>query len=128
MKTLSIIAALLFAVTTIEANNPDTPVSISTDPGTEVAAYNLNPLCYAAAKGDINKVKELIELGADVNATSRGLSPLMYAARYNHCKVIKVLLKAGAEEEMEHATLKKTAYDFAELSNAEQAMAILEKS
>ncbi|MBL7471684.1 ankyrin repeat domain-containing protein [Robertkochia sediminum] len=127
MKTLSIIAAFLLTVTAVQANNDNSIDPDKTNPYTEVASYNLTPLCYAAAKGDVAKVKELIELGADVDATSRGYTPLMYAARYNHCKVVKALLNAGAEEDVKHSVLKKTAYDFAAISNADEAMTILDQ-
>lgn len=128
MKTLTVIAALLFAVTTTQANHVETPATEIPSAITETASYNLSPFCFAVAKGDINMVKKLIELGADVNGRSRLLTPLMYAARYNRTEIINLLLENGADAELKDPRLKFTAYKYAEISNAKEAMKILDKA
>ncbi|KAM7278485.1 hypothetical protein ACFE04_005619 [Oxalis oulophora] len=52
----------------------------------------------AAKSGNTEKVKSLIESGADVSHfdPEQGLTPLMLAAMQGHTDVIKVLLEAGA--------------------------------
>lgn len=52
-------------------------------------------LCNAAAEGHIAKVKELIAVGADVNATDRqGQTALMHAAHQHRREVCKLLIDA----------------------------------
>ncbi|KAJ7958235.1 Ankyrin repeat family protein / methyltransferase-related [Quillaja saponaria] len=54
-------------------------------------------LCDAARNGDTNKVRALIDSGADVTYfDSDGLNPLMHAAKKGHADVVKTLLSAGA--------------------------------
>lgn len=125
MKTLSIFAAFLLAVTTTQANNVDPVKSEIPTAITETASYNLSPFCFAIAKGDFETVKKLIDLGADVNAKSRGLTPLMYAAKFNRTDIINLLLESGADKRVKDSRLKFTAYKFAEISNAKDAMKIL---
>ncbi|WP_224489644.1 ankyrin repeat domain-containing protein [Robertkochia flava] len=129
MKTLTVLAALLFAVTT-QANYEE-PVSLHTgisDPVTETASYNLSPFCFAIAKGDYDTVKKLIELGADINSRSRGLTPLMYAAKFNRVEITKLLLENGADTKAKDRRLDFTAYKYAEISNAKDVMKVLKDS
>lgn len=52
----------------------------------------------AARFGLIEILRELIALGADVNATNAGgMTPLMFAAGGGHCEVAELLLHAGAD-------------------------------
>lgn len=54
-------------------------------------------LCKVACEGDVEKVKSLIDSGADVTYFDKeGLTPLMHAANHGHAQVIKALLDAGA--------------------------------
>ncbi|CAN0873213.1 Protein arginine N-methyltransferase 2 [Linum grandiflorum] len=54
-------------------------------------------LSQAATNGDLDKVKSLIDSGADVSCfDGDGLTPLMHAARLGHGDVVKALLQAGA--------------------------------
>ena len=56
----------------------------------------VNPFCKAIAKGDIETVRKLIELGSDVNQKSNGMTPIQVAAKFNRCKIIKLLVNDGA--------------------------------
>ncbi len=125
MKTLTVIAAFLFAVTTTQANSTEPVTSEIPSAITEIASYNLSPFCFAIAKGDVEMVKKLIDLGADVNARSRGLTPLMYAAKFNRVEIITLLLENGADANQKDSRLKITAYEYAEISNAKDAMKLL---
>jgi serine/threonine-protein phosphatase 6 regulatory ankyrin repeat subunit B len=64
----------------------------------------IHRLYNAAASGDVEKVREAIASGADVNALveRRGVSytPLMRAARAGHCDLIRLLLAAGADSNL----------------------------
>lgn len=54
-------------------------------------------LCEAARSGDMNKLKTLIDSGADVSYfDGEGFTPLMHAAKHGHACVVKSLLEAGA--------------------------------
>lgn len=52
----------------------------------------------AAAKGDVDRVQELLAAGADVAQVDeeQGMTPLMQAARHGHADVARALLQAGA--------------------------------
>ncbi|MBN2536521.1 MAG: ankyrin repeat domain-containing protein [Spirochaetales bacterium] len=80
MKTISIF--ILFM--TITMSLPANPLNAA--------------LCDAAGKGELARVKELIEAGADINNHDggNGATPLHLAARYNRVEIIKFLLKKGA--------------------------------
>jgi hypothetical protein len=57
----------------------------------------LYELMVVAAKGDLQRVKELLDYGADVNVVSvNGATALMYAARNNHIEIAQALISAGA--------------------------------
>ncbi len=56
------------------------------------------PLITAAARGQTNEVKVLLEKGADINATdSLRWTPLMAAAFNGRIDTVKVLLSQGAD-------------------------------
>lgn len=85
---------------------------------------SVSPFCMSIAKGDLQTVKKLIELGVDVNSPSNGMTPAMYAAKYNRTEILELLIKHGAE-------LKKksekglTAMDYAKQSDAKDALGYL---
>ena len=57
-------------------------------------------LLEAAEKGDTDKIWELIEQGADINAQNEdGMTALMYAARYGHLtpELLETLVSHGAD-------------------------------
>jgi ankyrin repeat protein len=85
------------------------------------------PLVVAISKGEIETVKKFIEYGTDVNKKFNGMTPLMYAARYNKVKIIQYLLLKGADLNIKDSQ-GFTALKHAELSNANEAIAILKSS
>jgi ankyrin repeat protein len=48
----------------------------------------------AVKKGDLALVKELLDVGANVNETHNGWTPLMYAASYGYPEIVKALISA----------------------------------
>jgi len=59
-------------------------------------------LHYAVFNGHVELAKELIALGADVNARSpNGATPLMMAAREGHDDLARVLLESGADTHLQ---------------------------
>ncbi|WP_073321614.1 ankyrin repeat domain-containing protein [Aquimarina spongiae] len=103
----------------------DTTTSIDNQ-SYEVTTVKTSPFCMAIVKGDVDTVKKMIELGSDVNQKSLGMTPLMYAARYNRVEIMKLLIDEGANVKTRD---KKgyTAMKFAELSNAQEAVALLKE-
>ncbi len=85
----------------------------------------VSPFCLSIAKGDIETVKKLIELGTDVNLKSNGMTPAMYAARYNRVDILKLLVKNGAKLDLKSDQGFKVK-KYAELSNAKEALVYLE--
>ena len=58
----------------------------------------LTPLWYAVGNGELEVVKLLIELGADINAVSRSeISWVNYACIYRQTDTVKLLVKQGAD-------------------------------
>jgi ankyrin repeat protein len=64
---------------------------------TETSMENEELLCEAARNGDIDKLKSLIDSGADSTYFDKvGVTPLMHAAKHGHAEVVQSLLDAGA--------------------------------
>jgi ankyrin repeat protein len=61
--------------------------------------FEREKLHFAADDGDLDKVKELVESGFDVNVFDKFLSftPLHYAVKGEHFEVVKYLLSVGAD-------------------------------
>ena len=58
---------------------------------------NLPALHVAVREDNLDKVRELIAAGADVQATAKnGATPLMFAAKNGNSEVVKLLLDSGA--------------------------------
>lgn len=79
---------------------------------------NATALGLAAARGDLNGVKQLINSGADVNegfGYKFGTTALMTAASYGHLEAAKLLVSAGAQLEMVSADHGYTALGHAAL-------------
>lgn len=78
-KSVTVLAlALSLSIPTLNASNPEilsTPISVVED------NTNVSALCIAVAKGEIEKVKQLLNNGVDVNKKSNVMQPIHYAAR-----------------------------------------------
>lgn len=112
------VALVAFANVSMASNHltVENPIAVTT--------YTSSPLNVAISKGDVESVKKFIEYGADVNNLSEDMSPLMVAARYNKVEIIKILLANGAKASDKNEK-GYTALKFAELSKAEESIAIL---
>ncbi|PJJ10780.1 ankyrin repeat protein [Flavobacterium sp. 1] len=115
--------ALITATSTLSASNL---YSFSNTLHEVNSSETASPLSIAISKGDVNIVKKFIEYGADVNEVSNGMTPLMVASRYNQTEIIKLLLAKGA---IRYAKDENgfTALKYAELSNANEAIALLKQ-
>ena len=51
----------------------------------------------ACRKGDLERVRQLIQDGQDVNSASYGWTPLMVAAHYGRDQIVRELIRAGAD-------------------------------
>lgn len=85
----------------------------------------ISTFCKAVMQGDVDTVVKMIELGEDVNQKSLGMAPIHYAARYNKAEVLQVLIENGADLKIK-CDKGFTAVKYAKLSNATEALAVLE--
>ncbi len=75
------------------------------------------PLHMAAARGQLDKVRLLLDVGADVNQRTEidgGNTPLMEAASQGHAKVVRLLLEAAAETMIRNDITGHTAIEAAQ--------------
>jgi len=72
---------------------------MGTNDNVNVKTDGITRLHDAISKNDLDKVKELIQLGADVNlsSTNERLAPLHVAVQNNNEDIAKLLLQAGAD-------------------------------
>lgn len=84
----------------------------------------INSFCKAIVQGDIETVRLLINLGEDVNKKSLGKTPVIFACRYNKAEILTLLLESGADPSI-RCDSGFTAKKHAELSNAKEALAVL---
>ena len=63
-------------------------------------AFNMSPLHIAVLNNHVNLAKEMIAIGAEVDAReNNGWTPAAYAAFVGHLEILLVLLEAGAAQE-----------------------------
>lgn len=73
----------------------------------------LTEIMVCAANGNLERIRELLEYGGDVNTKSlSGTTALMYAARNNHPVIVDFLLAAGADPKLK-SDKNSTAMDIA---------------
>jgi ankyrin repeat protein len=87
-----------------------------------------NRLIDAAISGDLMKVRQLFDEGADANFANRlGVTALMVAAQWNRPEVVRFLLSKGADVEAQESSSGCNALMFACLSgNPEVVRLVLE--
>lgn len=126
MKKLVVVFVIMFSVFAKANNSEPVDVILASYKIEKVNYGSVNPLCVSIYKNDIEMVKKLIQLGADVNEFSGGKSPLMYAARFNNVEMIKLLVANGAnlKAKDKHG---RTALDYAKLSKANEALTLLKE-
>ena len=120
-KTIIISAiALCFSVVSVNANS----ITENVKNQSVETLVKVSPFCISVAKGDLETVKKLINLGTDVNQKSNGMTPAMYAARFNRTEILKLLISNGANLKVK-SDKGMTAKKYAELSNAKEAKGII---
>ncbi|SDL98203.1 ankyrin repeat domain-containing protein [Kriegella aquimaris] len=123
-KILTAIACCLLTATVVKAESTieKSKLITVTKP---VKKLNVSSFCKAILEGDYDTVKRMIELGEDVNQKSLGMTPAIFAARYNKAEILELLIENGANLKIKSDkgfTVKK----YAELSNADDALAVIE--
>ena len=125
MKKTILFLTLILTISVVEAKDYDRVDHLKLETPFFSGMDNLNPLCQAVVKGDINTVKSMIQAGENLNQRSLGKTPAHYAARYNKPEILKLLIENGA-------SLKKrcnqgyTVKKYAELSDATEILEIIE--
>jgi len=91
LSILAVIGAYLFIFLIYIVSNEQERISVHGENGDET-----RPLHDAVLERDLNEVKELISLGADVNAKNErwGKTPMHYAATWS---IVELLLNEGAD-------------------------------
>ena len=91
LSILAVIVAYTFLVLIYIASNEQEKISVHGKNSDE-----MKPLHDAVLERDLNEVKKLISLGADVNAKNKrwGKTPMHYAATWS---IVEVLLNKGAD-------------------------------
>ncbi len=92
---------------------------------TAIEDVDISSFCMAIVKGDYDTVERLIDLGEDINQKSLGMTPAMFAARYNKAEILELLIEKGADLKI-RSNQGFSVMKYAELSNATDALAILE--
>jgi len=123
-KTILTMAAACFLV--VGGTYAENSTNLNNDRinGTVVKSEGLNSFCKAIVNGDIETVQKLISLGEDVNQKSLGMTPAIVAARYNKAEILELLIAHGANLKI-RSDNGFTAKKFAELSNATEALEVI---
>ena len=117
---------LLFVVATVSLSSFNVAASTCNKETTfNVTTMAASPFCKLIQKGDYEAVKELVELGEDVNRKSTGLTPLMFAARHNRADIAQLLIDNGAKIKIKAERTGFTALKLAEISNAKETYKVI---
>jgi len=125
MKKTIIISAIALCFSVVSVNAKSIKQNVK-DYNVETTV-KVSPFCVSIAKGDIETVKKLINLGEDVNKKSNGMTPAMYAAKFNRTDILKLLISKGAKLKTK-SDKGMTAIKYAKQSNAKEALIILEEA
>ncbi len=87
----------------------------------------LSTICKMIQSGEYEAVKAFIDNGTDINRKSKGMTPAMYAARYNRVEILQLLIQNGAKLKLK-SSRGYTALDYAKMSKAKEAYAVIEKA
>ncbi len=126
---LTVVFAAAFILPSLQAAESNALLESAINKKATISAvsFKISPFCLAIAKGDLDTVKKLIALGADVNEQSQDLTPAMYAARYNRTAILKLLIENGANLETVNVN-GLTARKIAKISGADKAVAIIDEA
>ncbi|MRX65722.1 ankyrin repeat domain-containing protein [Maribacter luteus] len=116
-------AACMLTVTAAMANHQNQNADFNVNP-TSFRTVELNTLCKAIVKGDVDLVKKLIAMGEDVNRKSLGKTPAIFAARYNRVEILKILIENGADLRIK-SNKGHSITEIAELANAKEALQVI---
>ena len=94
-------------------------------PDCKMSPTDGTPLMHAAAEGDVESIRLLLEYSADPNARNeRNESPLGYALSYGHLEAAKLLVQRGADVNgIEYEG--KTHLDWETICGREQAAQVI---
>jgi len=100
MKTLKLIALLLLASPFAHGMIIDLPMEYTSWSSSDNHDNKNTPLHIAVQQNNKNRVLELLNEGADINAKNRfGLAPLTHAVDLNNADLVQLLLDHGANIE-----------------------------
>ena len=93
------VVVLLFLTAIVSSDTVRPRTTLATTKPNQISQDDVPPLMRAAAIGNVDEVRRLLDAGADVNEQLEGvgITALMLAARRGYLEIVKVLLKAGAD-------------------------------
>ena len=130
--TLDIVKLLIEKGADINASNIDgkTPLDIAKEKGhSQISAFLLNiELFNTVRQGNLSKIKDYINKGADINAKdSEGKTSLHNAAVVGNLNMVELLIEKGASVNIADSKYNKTALHYAALYGKESIVnALLE--
>lgn len=130
MQKTIILSVLVLAISvcSLKAATPETlPQTLGETSLTLINGAENHPLHLSVINGDLETVKKLIELGADVNKKWNGMTPAMFAARHNRVDILKVLIANGANLK-DRCNKRHNAAYYAKMSGATEAEALIVKT
>lgn len=84
------------------------------------------PIIEAAERGDIKRVKELIKMGANINATNAaGFTAATIAAMNNNFELLRVLINGGADLH-KRANNNQNAIDWANAHDNKEMLKLID--
>jgi ankyrin repeat protein len=89
----------------------------------EEQQHDASKLYVACTKGDLQEVRELLDKGANINASDKVFS-LVIASRSGHTEVVKLLLERGADIEAKNS-FGYTAFDLAGMEGHKEIALLL---
>ena|SRR3990167_1993772 len=89
-------------------------IDLNANPNATLIGGSTTALQLAVETGNVNLVKELLQLDASLEPNSIGITPLHIAALYNLAEIAELLIDAGVDKSIRNKDANKTALEVAQ--------------